>query len=171
MMDERTALTDTWPRDEPRVVIEVSGANVVIRPTCDVDRVYTMLLADVINAGSATDTCVVIDPEPIRCDDTAAAYELPVADRTCSRHSTGRPFDAEFAVAGVVRLHAEGAVWLIDVSKGRFCQLDAHVDPRFLGDEAWKPVVAVCVTPTRLIALSVDGTRTSARRAHPVLLE
>jgi hypothetical protein len=168
MVNGRTTLPDARRRDEARVVIGVSGANVVIRPACDVDRAYTMSLTDVINAASATDTCVVIDPEPIRCDDTFAAYELPVEDRTCSLHPACRPFDAEFEMAGIVRLHAEGTVWLIDVSKGRFCQLDAHVDPRFLGDDAWKPVVAVCVTPTRLIALSVDGTRTSATRAHPV---
>ena len=166
----RTAAHNTWPRDEPRVVIGVSGTNIVIRPTCDVDRAYTMALADVINAASATDTCVVIDPEPIRCEDTFAADELPVADRTCSLHPTCRSFDAEFAMVGIVRLHAERTVWLIDVNRSRFCQLDAHVDPRFLGEDAWKPVVAVCVTPTVLIALSVDGIRTRSKRAHPVLV-
>lgn len=169
MVDRRTA-SNTWPRDEPRVVIEVSGSNIVIRPTCDVDTAYTMALADVINAASATGTCVVIDSAPIRCDDTFAAYELPVADRTCSLHPTCHTFDAEFAMAGIVRLHTEGTVWLIDVSRSRFCQLDAQVDPRFLGDDAWTPVVAVCVTPALLIALCADGTRTSAKRALPVLL-
>jgi aromatic ring-opening dioxygenase LigB subunit len=173
MVDGRYESSGTWPRDEPRVVIEVSGANVVIRPSTDVDRNYTMSLADVIDAASATDTCVVIDPEPIRCDDSFAAYEAyepTVADRTSAQPRTCRAFGAEVVLAGVVRLHAEGTVWLIDVSKARFCQLDAHVDLRFLGDDAWKPIVAVCVTPSRLIALGVDGTRTSARRAHPVPL-
>jgi hypothetical protein len=168
MVDGRSGVLDTWLRDEPRVVIEVSGANVVIRPTWDVDRSYTVSLADVINAASATDTCVVIDPQPIRCDDTFAADSPSVVDRTCSLHAACRAVGAEVASAGIVRLHAEGTVWLIDVSKGRFCQLDTDVDPRFLGDDAWRPVVAVCVTPTRLVALGFDGTRTSARRAHPV---
>jgi hypothetical protein len=171
MGEGRITSADWWPRDEPRVVIEVSGANVVVRPTCDVDRAYTTSLADVINAATATDICVVIDPEPIRCDDSFAADDLPRAERSCALPPTCRPFEAEIEMAGIVRLHARCAVWLVDVSKGRFCQLDAHVDPRFLGDDAWIPVVAVCVTPTRLIALGVDGTRTSATRAHPVLVE
>lgn len=171
MVDGRTAMPETSLPEEPRVVIEISGGSAVIRPACDVDRAYTMSLADVINAASATDTCVVIDPQPIRCDDTFAAHELSAADRKCSLHPTCRPFDAEFALAGIVRLHAEGTVWLVDVNRGRFCQLDTHVDPRFLGDDAWKPVVALCVTPTRLVALGVDGTRTSANRAHPALIE
>jgi hypothetical protein len=167
MVDGRSGVLDTL-HDEHRVVIEVSGANVVIRPTCDVDRSYTVSLADVINAASATDTCVVIDPQPIRCDDTFAAHEPSVVERRCPLHRACRAVGAEVVSAGVVRLHAEGTVWLVDVSRGRFCQLDTDVDPRFLGCDAWKPVVAVCVTPTRLVALGVDGTRTSARRAHPV---
>jgi hypothetical protein len=168
MGDGRSASSDTWTGDEPRVVIEVDGANVVIRPSAHVDRSYTMSLAEVINAASATDICVLIDPEPFRCDESFDAYEPAAADRHSVQPRTCRPFGAEVVLAGVVRLHAEGTVWLVDVCRGRFCQLDAHVDLRFLGDEAWKPIVAVCVTPTRLIALGVDGTRTSARRAHPV---
>jgi hypothetical protein len=130
-----------------------------------------MSLADVINAASASDISVVIDPEPIRCDDAFAGGDLGTADRTRASHPTCRPVDAEIATAGIVRLRAEGAVWLVDVSKSRLCQLDADVDPRFLGEDAWRPVVAVCVTPARLVALLVDGTRTSALRARPVLLD
>jgi hypothetical protein len=170
MVPDRSTVPDESASQEPRIVIEVSGANVVIRATPSIDRMHTMSLADAINAASDTDTCVVIDPEPIRCDDAFAAYEPPDADRTCSRHATCRPVAAEVARAGVVRLHAEGTVWLIDVSEGRFCQVDPGIDVRFLGPEAWRPIVAVCVTPTRLIALGVDGARTSARRARPAHL-
>jgi hypothetical protein len=171
MADGGTTVPVTWPRGEPRVVIEVSGANVVIRPTPDIDRAHTMSLADVINAASASDMSVVIDPEPIRCDEAFAEGDVAAADRTRGSHPTCRPVDAEVATAGIVRLRAEGAVWLVDVRKGRLCQLDADVDPRFLGEDAWRSVVAVCVTPTRLVALRVDGTRTSALRARPVLLD
>jgi hypothetical protein len=129
-----------------------------------------MSLADVINAASASDISVVIDPEPIRCDDAFACGDLGAVDRTRASHTTC-PVDAEIAAAGIVRLRAEGAVWLVDVCRGRLCQLDADVDPRFLGEGAWRPVVAVGVTPTRLVALRVDGTRTSAQRARPVLLD
>jgi hypothetical protein len=168
MGDGRSASSDTWPRDEPRVVIEVRRANFVIRPSTHVDTTYTTSLASVINAASATDICVVIDPEPIRCDDSFDPYEPPAADRNPVQHRTCRPLGAEVVLAGVVRLHAEGTVWLVDVCKGRFCQLDADVDLRFLGGEAWKPIVAVCVTPTRLIALGMDGTRISANRASGI---
>jgi hypothetical protein len=47
------------------IVVEVSGANVVVRPARDVDRAYAAPLADVINAASATDIGVLIDPGPV----------------------------------------------------------------------------------------------------------
>jgi hypothetical protein len=152
--------------DEPRVVIEVRGPNVVIRSTSDVDQAYTASLADVINAAASTETCVVIDPAPIPCDDAFAAYEATATDRSCGVHEGCRPSAAEAAAAGVVRLHAECTVWLIDVGKGRFCRMDDSLDLRFLDEKAWRPLVAVCITPTRLIALGTDGNLTSARRAH-----
>lgn len=152
---------------EPRVVIEISGPNVVVRATAHIDRAYTTSLADVINAASDTHTCVVIDPEPIRCDDTFAAYQRPDKDRSCTLHDTCRPVGAEVAMAGVVRIPAQDTVWLIDVSKGRLCQVDHSVDPRFLSHDAWTPIVAVSVTPTRLTALNTNGTQSSAARAHP----
>ncbi len=151
---------------DERVVIESGGANVVIRPSSNVDRAYTTSLVEVINAASATDVCVVIDPEPIRCDDDFAAETPPLADQGGAEHRNRRPAGAEVAMAGVVRLDAEGTVWLVDVNHGRFCRLEAPLDVRFLGDDAWEPVVALCVTPSRLIALNVDGNRTSANRAH-----
>ena len=166
MVPGQSVSPDRSARDEARVVIEVAGANVVIRATAHVDKSYTRSLADVINAASDIDTCVVIDPEPIRCDDAFAAYEPLAADRSCSLQRTCRPVEAEVALAGVVRLRAEGSEWLIDVSSGRFCQVNVDDDVPFLGHEAWKPVVAVCVTPTQLIGLSVDGTLMSATRAR-----
>jgi hypothetical protein len=153
---------------EPRVVIEMGGPNVVIRATARVDRAYTTSLAAVLNAAAATDTCVVIDPEPIRCDDEFAAHRSDDVSRSCSAHRLCRPVPAEVAAEGVVRLRAERATWLIDVGRGRFCRTDPDRDlsVRFLADDSWSLVVAVCVTPTRLIALGVDGGLVSAERAH-----
>lgn len=168
MVPGQSVSPQTSARDELRVVIEVTGANVVVRATSHFDKAYTRSLAGVINAASDIDTCVVIDPEPIRCDDAFAAYEPLAADRSCSLHRTCRPVEAEVAMAGVVRLHAEGSEWLIDVSNGRICEVDVEDDVPSVGHEAWRPVVAVCVTPTQLIGLSVDGTRTSATRARLV---
>jgi hypothetical protein len=151
---------------EPRIVLEVSGDNVLIRATSDVDRACTTSLADVINAAADANTCVVIDPQPIRCDDAFAAYDAIGADRPCSQHPICRPSGAEVASPGVVRLRTERTVWLVDVRNGRFCQLDEARDHRFLTEAAWQPIVALCVTPTRVIALGVDGVLTSAARAH-----
>jgi hypothetical protein len=154
-------------RDEQRVIIEVSGPNVVIRASSQVDRAYTTSLAGAINAAADTDTCIVIDPEPIRCGDEFATYQPTGPDRTCAHHSSCRPAEAEVASPGVVRFRTACSVWLIDVRRGRFCQVDTDIDLRFLGASAWRPLVAVCVTPTRLIVLGVDGDLTSAERAHP----
>lgn len=160
------AVDDAAIADEPSVLLEVSGSNVVIRATPDVDHACTASLAEVINAASDTGTCVVIDPHPIRCDDAFAAYRPPDAERSCREHGVCRPTHAEVAGPGVVRVRAEGTVWMVDVRNGRLCQLSTDVDPRFIGERAWRPLVAMCVTPTRLIALGIDGDLRSARRAH-----
>ena len=161
--DDDAANTDA---DQPSVLIEVSGSNVVIRATPEVDHACTAALAEVINAASDTDTCVVIDPHPVRCDDDFAAYRAADEERSCLEHTICRPTHAEVAAPGVVRVRAEGTVWLVDVRNGRLCQLDTDVDPRFIGERDWQPLVAICVTPTRLIALGIDGDLRSARRAH-----
>jgi hypothetical protein len=150
----------------PRVVIEMGGPNVVIRATSHVDRAYTASLADVLNAASSTHTCVVIDPEPIRCDDGFATYDAEGPHEPCADHRSCRPVEAEVAGTGIVRIPAERTVWLIDVRRGTFCRVDRGTNPRFIAAEAWSPVVAVCVTPRRLIALGLDGVLISAERAH-----
>lgn len=163
------ARADSTARSEPHVVIEVSGANVVIRATDQVDRECTTSLADVINAATDTNTCVVIDPQPIRCDDIFAAYEPSESERSCAVHEMCRPSEADVAGLGIVRIRAERTIWLIDVRNGRFCQMSQDHEPRFVAEEAWRHIVAVCVTPTRLIALDTDGGLTSAGRAHPAV--
>jgi hypothetical protein len=152
--------------DEPRITIEMGGANIVIRANSHVDHGYTTTLAEAINAATEADTSVVVDPAPIRCDDKFAAYVDGSPTTPCSVHPSCRAVAAEVVAAGVVRLRTERRSWLIDVSNGRMCHLDGHINLRFLSDQAWTRVVAVCVTPSRLIALMPNGRLLSARRAH-----
>jgi hypothetical protein len=151
------------PTDEPHVTIEMGGPNIVIRSTSSIDRAYTTSLVEALNAASDSDVTVVLDPEPIRCDDDVAAYEHHqpppcVASRDC------RPAPVDIAGRAVIRVPAESSTWLIDVATGRFCQVDGRIDPRFIAREQWKPVVAVCLTPTRLIAVTPRRGLVSANR-------
>lgn len=164
--DRREVQAGESDGDVPRVLLELSGPNVVVRTTPGVDRAYTASLAEVINAATIMDTSVVVDPIPIRCDDSFAGYQRSAAERPCSEHPSCGPSEAEVVAAGIVSLRTECSFWMIDVRVGRFAQLDTAVDVRFLGDGAWRPLVAVCITPTRLVALEVEGVLTSARRAH-----
>jgi hypothetical protein len=152
--------------DEPRITIEMGGSNIVIRASAHTDRAYTATIAEAINAASDADTTVVVDPEPMRCDDVFAAYEDGVAESPCTIHDRCRPVAADVMRAGVVRLRAERFSWVLDVNRGRLCRLDRNTDVRFLGEEAWQRVVAVCITRSRLVARLPDGRLLSARRAH-----
>lgn len=160
--------TDHLDHEQPRVTIEMGGSNIVIRSTAGIDRAYTSSLTHALNAAVDTGTAVVIDPEPIRCDDAFAAYRLPDPDLPCSDHARCRPLDAEVVRSGVIRIRAERTTWTIDVSRGRFCQSEAPVDVRFLDPAAWTSVIAICVTRTKLCALAVDGTLITSHRAHGV---
>ncbi len=154
------------PVEIPRVTIEMGGQNVVIRSTPAIDRSCTDALVDAVNAAADTETVVVIDPDPIRCDDSFASSLGRSADMTCPEHGACRPVAAEAIARGVIRIVGEHASWLIDVSGGRFCQTDVAIDVRFIHPEAWTPVVAVCVTPTSMSALTINGTLITGRRAH-----
>lgn len=152
--------------DEPRVTIEMGGANIVIRSSPSIDREYTTALAHAVNAATETGTVVVIDPDPIRCDDAFAGEPMPPSEAGCADHAACRPSDVEVVGRGVIRIEAERTWWTIDVANGRFCRADAPIDHRFVRSVDWTPVVAVAVTPTRLRALTVDGTLVSSVRAH-----
>lgn len=155
--------------DEPRVSIEMGGTNIVIRSCADVDRADTTSLAMAVNAAADTRTVVVLDPDPIRCDDSFAGAPLPDTDIERADHVAFRPVDVSVVGRSVIQIAAERSWWLIDVANGRFCQTDAVVDPQFVPPDAWTPVVAVCVTPMRLRALATDGTLVSSVRAHEAL--
>lgn len=152
--------------DEPRVTIEMGGPNILIRSSASIDREYTTSLAHAVNAAAATHTVVVLDPDPIRCDDSFAGASLPDRETTCSEHAECQPSEVQVVGSGVVRIAAESSWWTIDVANGRFCRTDGRIDPHFIDGPSWTPVVAVCVTPTRLRALTVDGSLVSSVRAH-----
>lgn len=153
---------------EPRVTVEMGGTNIVIRASAHVGRSFTTTITDAINAATDADTTVVIDPDPIRCNDTFAAYQDRETGPGCTLHESCRPVAADVVATGVVRLRTERRSWLVDVGRGALCQCDGDVDVRFLGPGSWTRVVAICVTPSRLIALLPHGGMVSAGRAHDV---
>lgn len=153
--------------EEPRVTIEMGGPNILIRSSPAIDREYTTSLAHAVNAAAMTHTVVVLDPDPIRCDDSFAGACLPASETDCAEHPDCRPADVEVVGSGLIRIAAETCWWLIDVAHGRFCRVEGRrVDPHFIASENWTPVVAVCVTPSRLRALTADGSLVSSARAH-----
>jgi hypothetical protein len=156
--------------DGARVVIEMGGSNLVIRSTDNIDHSYTIALADAVNAAIDTDHVVVIDPAPIRCDDefTAARFEPTT---TAPSSSSSRAVAVEVVRSGIIRIPGLRSVWTIDLAAGKFCQSDENIDIHFLDDHAWTPVIAIGVTPTRLIALGHDGRQFSAPRARHELVE
>jgi hypothetical protein len=151
--------------DEPRVTIEMGGANLVIRAGSHFDHASTISLVGAVNAAADADVAVVIDPASVRCDDefTRYGYER-IAE--CRDHDGCRPAAVQVVASGIIRIAAERTVWTIDVAHGRLCRSDAPLEVRFLGPDAWTPVVAVCVTPSRLVALLHDDAHVSERRAH-----
>jgi hypothetical protein len=159
-------VVDPSSKPEPHVVIEMGGPNVVIRSTTAIDHADTMALAHAVNAAADTHTVVVIDPESIRCDDAFATHALPATDITCARHVACRPMPVEAISRGIIRIAAEHTSWTIDVDTGRFCQTDFPIDTKFLDPESWTPVIAICVTPTKLTALTADRTLITSDRAH-----
>ena len=151
--------------DEPRVTIEMGGANLVIRASSHFDHASTISLVGAVNAAADADVAVVIDPSTIRCDDEFARYGYARIDE-CRDHDGCRPAAVQAVNSGIIRIAAERTVWTIDVANGRLCRSDAPLDVHFLGPDAWTPVVAVCVTPSRLVALLLDDAHVSERRAH-----
>jgi hypothetical protein len=158
--------TPDRPAEVPRVTIEMGGPNIVIRSSPAIDRECTSALTDAVNAAADTDTAVVIDPDPIRCDDSFASRLHRSPELMCTAHRTCRPVAAEAVARGVIRIDGEHSSWIVDVASGRFCQTDSAVDVRFIDPAAWTPVVAICVTPTHMSALTTRGTLVTGKRAH-----
>ena len=165
---DRTA-HDSTPQslsDEPRVTIEMGGDNILIRSTPAIDQAYTRSLARTLDAAADTDTVVVIDPQPIRCDDSFATRNHADSTEVRSRHGSCRPVAVEVVAIGIIRIAAAQTWWNIDFGLGRFCQTDAALDVRFIHPGGWTPVIAICITPTRLSALTLDHGQVTSTRAH-----
>lgn len=150
----------------PRVTIEMGGDNIVIRSTAEIDHECTAALTHAVNAAADTHTVVVIDPDPIRCDDSFASSRFELPDAGCVDHAHCRPVDVAVVARGVIRIAAEHTSWTVDLMHGRFCRADSTVDVHFVDPAGWTPIVAICVTPTSVSALTVDGTLVTSKRAH-----
>ena len=151
------------PSDEPHLVIEMGGSNLVVRSTFDLDHADTDSLVSALNAANEAGVDVVIDPASVRCDDAFASFMHNGSDEIST---TTRARPAEFAAVGMIRLAGEGTCWTVDVANGRLCRTDVAHDVRFLGADAWTPMIAVCVTRDRLVALTRGGRHVSERRAR-----
>jgi hypothetical protein len=152
--------------NEPQVTIEMGGPNIIIRSMADIDFAYTAALADAVNVANDTGMVVVIDPETIRCDDALASSALPLSETRCAEHVHCRSVAVEAVEHGVIRVAAEYTSWMIDIGRGTYCQIDTPIDIMFLHPDTWTPVIAIYVTPTKLSALTLDGTLVTSRRAH-----
>jgi len=150
----------------PHLTIEMRGRNVVIRTPAVIDEGYTVALVEAINAAVVTDTVVIIDPEPVRCDDLFAADERSTASLPCPRHRRCEPVAAEVVNSRMIRIAAERDSWTIDLRSGRLCQASPRTHHLYIGPDSWMPVVAVVVTPTRLSALTTDDVVITTTRAH-----
>jgi hypothetical protein len=144
----------------------MGGPNIVIRPMADIDAAYTAALADAVNIANEAGMVVVIDPETLRCDDAFASSALPLSETRCAEHVDCRSVAIEAVDHGVIRITAEHTSWMIDIGRGRFCQIDAPIDVMFLHPDTWTPLIAIYVTPTKLSALTADGMLVTSRRAH-----
>lgn len=150
----------------PKLTIAMCGPNVVIRSTAAIDEGYTLALAGAVNAAAATDTVVIIDPEPVHCDDAFARDEHATSASKCASHDCCEPVDVEVVNGRMIRIAAERDSWTIDLRTGRFCQAAPKTHHLYFSPEAWVPVIAIIVTRTRLSALTTEGALITSSRAH-----
>jgi len=161
--------TDEVFHDEVFHLVEMGGANVVIRAARSLDLALTESLVAAVNAANAAGATAVVDPHTHRCDDQLAAFEHFVTPaRPCPDDCRAecRPSAAEVAWTGHMRLYADESVWTIDLERGRLCRTDPGVDVRFVQARDWDDVIAVHVGPNRLRATCRDGLVVSAPRRY-----
>ena len=101
---------------------EMCGRNIVIRSTAVIDEGHTVELAGASNAAGATGNVVIIDPEPVRCDDAFAGDEHATFASRCASHDSCEPVEAGVVDSRMIRIAAESASWTIDLRAGRFCR-------------------------------------------------
>lgn len=101
---------------------EMCGRNIVIRSTAVIDEGHTVELAGASNAAGVTGNVVIIDPEPVRCDDAFAGDEHATFASRCASHDSCEPVEAGVVDSRMIRIAAESASWTIDLRAGRFCR-------------------------------------------------
>jgi hypothetical protein len=148
------------------VTIQMSGPNVVVRSSRQIDRAATESVVHLLNSSATSEVVVVIDPEQIRCRDSFASTPAEVAELRCCARRLCRPRDVETVGDGVVRVAGEQSWWTIDIGAGRFVQSDHPLDVRFIGDEAWVALEGVWITAVKLTVATADGGLVSGYRAR-----
>lgn len=156
----------TEERGTPQLIITMCGPNIVIRSTAAIDVGCTLALVGAVNSAAATDTVVILDPDPVRCDDAFAGDEHATFATKCASHGRCEPVEAEVVNSRMIRIAAELDSWTIDLRAGRFCQAAPRTHHLYVSPEAWVPFVAIVVTRTRLSALTTDGALITSSRAH-----
>jgi hypothetical protein len=165
-MMNQTSSADRGTASEPRVTIEMCGSNLVVRSTSSIDDGDVVAVADAVNAAALTNTVVVIDPAPVRCDDGFAASAVSTALRQHADAGDDAAIELAAVERGMLRIRTRHERrWIIDLRRGRFCEAAEHLDVRYLCPDAWTPVVAIMVTPRRLTALTLSGRQISSERA------
>ena len=165
-MLEASMSAATEDSSTPQPIIAMCGQNIVIRSTAEIDEGYTLALVGAVNSAAATDTVVIIDPEPVRCDDAFAGDEHASSVSKCASHRRCEAVEAEMVNSRMIRIAAELDSWIIDLRAGRFCQAAPKTHHLYVSPEAWVPVIAIIVTRTRLSALTTDGALITSSRAH-----
>jgi hypothetical protein len=165
-MRDKSTSEATEDSSTPQLTIGMFGENIVIRSAADMDEGYALAVAGTVNAAAATDTVVIIDPQPVRCDDAFAGDEHATHAWTCASHDPCEPVDAEVFNSGMIRIATERDSWTIDLRAGRFCRAAPTTDLYYLSPEAWVPIVAIIVTRFRLSALTTEGGLITSSRAH-----
>lgn len=165
-MPEASMSESAEESETPELTITMCGPNIVIRSTAAIDEGCTLALVGAVNGAAATDTAVVIDPDPIRCDDAFAGDEHATPASQCANHGRCEPVDAEVVNSSMIRIAAELDSWTIDLRAGRFCQAPPRTHHLYVSPDAWVPFIAIVVTRTRLCALTADGAMITRSRAH-----
>lgn len=142
------------------------GRNIVIRSTAVIDEGYNVELAGAGNAAGVTGNVVIIDPEPVRCDDAFAGDEHATFASRCASHDSCEPVEAGVVDSRMIRIAAESASWTIDLRAGRFCRDAPKTHLLQFSPEAWVSIIAIIVTRTWLSALTTDGALITSLRAH-----
>ena len=150
----------------PHLTVTMRGRNLVIRSTAAIDEGCTLALVEAINSAAATDTVVIIDPDPVPCDDAFARDEHATFASTCASHGRCEPVKAEAVNSRMIRIAAELDAWTIDLRSGRFCQAGPRTHHLYISPEAWVPVMAIAITRTWMSALTTDGALITSSRAH-----